>query len=314
MEQRMSDESTDLESEVVETPTEAEEVEVETTEPEPTDMESEDTEDTEEESEPEEIEFDLGGGQRVKFNPNATAKEIFEQAQKAFKDVEGNLTRKHQEVAETRKSLEASKQAVEKLQALNGETLDMYSRGLRVREDIEQLSKIDVGALWQSDPDQARRVSDALSRKQAEFQQIVSSVSQKEVELSQAQKAEITRAKSEGEAAIERQIKGFKAEKLPAVIDYAVNTLGLSKEAAENDWALNPAMTVAVHKAMLFDKMQAEAKKKAKPATAQAQPVEAPKPKGAGKASYDLVKDADKMSADEWARKRNQQLAKRRQA
>lgn len=267
--------------------------------------------DEEESEEVSEIEFDFGGN-KLTLPANASAEEVAAKVQEFSDSLNKGYQKKFSDVAERTKSLEAREKAVEKLQTLNADVLDTYSRGLSLRQEIEQLSQIDVNALWQSDPDRARRVSDQLSLKQSEFQSIVNQVRQKEGELTKAQQEEMSRRVSEGEAAIERQVKGFKAEKLPEVIDYAVNTLGMDKESAERDWALNPAITLAVWKAAQFDKMQAQAKSKAKPKPAPAQAVTAPKPKGNAKRSYDLVKDADKMSADEWARRRNQQLAKKR--
>lgn len=313
----MEEEATDLEQVVeTETPdTETEEgVETDEAEVDETEAEAEETDgddEDEDQEEADEIEFDLGGGQKVTFKANATAKEIAEEAQRAFKAAEGNLTRKSQDVAERSKSIEAREGAVEKLMGLNNETLEVYSRGLRLREEIEQLSQqVADDRLWQSDPDRARRISDTLSRKQAEFHQTVNTVSQKEAELTQAQQAELARRRDEGAAVIEKQVPKFKAEKLPAVLDYAVNSLGLDRESAERDWAINPAMTIAAYKAMLYDNMQTEARK-AKPKPAQAQPVKAAKSKGKATSGLDLVKDADKMSADEWMRRRNQQLAKK---
>ena len=82
----------------------------------------EEGEEGEEEAE-EEVEYDLGGGQKIKVKANATAKEVFEAAQKAFKDVEANYTRMQQAVAEQAKSIQARAAAVQKLETLNGEAL-----------------------------------------------------------------------------------------------------------------------------------------------------------------------------------------------
>jgi hypothetical protein len=312
----MNEEAVDGQEAVAEDVTETEEVEVETPEPtdepeaEAQDVEADDDEETEDEEPAAPIEVDFGGN-KVTFDNTEITPEAAEKVQEFAKNIWADYTRKSQDVAEKTKSIEAREGAVDKMLSLNNETLDMYSRGLHLRSEIEQLSQIDLNAMWQSDPDRARRVSDTISQKQAEFQQTVNQVSQKEAQLSQAQQAEMARRKQEGEAAIERQVKGFKTEKLPAVIDYAVKTLGMDPKAAESDWALNPAMTVAVHKAMLYDQMQATAKSSAKPKPAQAQPLKAPKPKGQTRQKLDLVKDADKMSADEWTRRRNAELAKK---
>ena len=254
----------------------------------------------------EEVEYDLGGGQKVKFAANATAKEVMEAAQAAFKGVEANYTKKQMAVAEQSKALEAEKQAVEKLRNLNDNALDQYSRGLAVKQELEQLQRIDLNTMWQSNPDQARRVSDRVSQKQAEFQRIVNNVSQIEAEQARAEQ-EITRRRlDEGKAEVERRIPGFAGKYADAVMKYAIAN-GVPEKDAGN-WPANPIVTQMAWKAMQFDALTEKAAKAAKPKPAEAQPVEASKIKGGRKPAFDLVKDADRMSADEWLRRRNAQL------
>jgi len=252
-----------------------------------------------------EVEYDFGGGQKVKFPANATAKEVMEAAQKAFKDVEGNYTRKSQSVAEQAKAIEADRTAVEMLRNLNGAALEEYSRGLSVKKELEQLQRTDLQALWQSNPDQARRVSDRISQKQAEFQQIVNRVAQIESEQTQTEVAEVTRRSDEGKLEIERRIPGFAAKHASELVKYAVSK-GIPEGEAGN-WSRNPTITEMAFKAMQYDAMQAKAKAATKPRPATATPVPASKSKG-GSHRLDLNKDADKMSADEWARRRNAEL------
>jgi hypothetical protein len=253
----------------------------------------------------EEVEYDFGGGQKVRFPANATAKEVMEAAQKAFKDVEGNYTRKSQSVAEQAKAIEADRTAVEMLRNLNGAALEEYSRGLSVKKELEQLQRYDINALWQSKPDQARRVSDLLSQKQAQFQQIVNRVAQIESEQAQTEVAEVTRRSEEGKREVERRIPGFAEKHASELVKYAVSK-GIPEGEAGN-WSRNPTVTEMAFKAMQYDAMQAKAKAATKPRPATATPVPASRSKG-GSHRLDLNKDADKMSADEWARRRNAEL------
>ena len=286
---------TDMETEATATETEGQDVEQPETDMETPEGENVDGEEGAEDPDAE-VEYDLGGGQKVKFKANATAKEVAETAQRAFKEVEANWTRKNQEIAETRKSVEAQERAVEKLATVNGEVLNIYSRGQGVKAELEQLQRIDLNQLWQSNPDQARQVSDRLAAKQAEFQTIVSTLNAKESEAAQETQVEMTRRAGEGRSMLQRQIKDFDKE-LPDIIEYAVNSLGIPKDAAEKDYALNPAMTLAVRKAMLFDRMQA-ANKKPTPKPVQAAPVTAMKAQGNAKP----VKSVKAMTPGEMAR------------
>lgn len=291
--------------------TEAPEAEAEAEAPEEvTEPEGEETE----EEAPEEVEYDLGGGQRLKVAANASAKEVFEAAQKAFKDVEANFTRKNQDVAEKAKALEAREKAVERLSNLNDKVLDEFSRGRAVQRELEQLGKVDLNALWQSpnpqDRDQARRVSDRISQKQAELNAIVQNVSRIESELSTEQAQERARRLEEGKREVARRIPNAD-QVIDKVIEYAVSK-GLPKEAA-SDWPANPLFTEMAWKAWMFDEAQAKAQKAAKPKPPQAQPVQTTRSTG-GRAKLDLNRDADKLSAEEWARRRNAELRARANA
>lgn len=257
-----------------------------------------------EEEAPEEVEYDLGGGQRVKVPANATAKEVFEAAQKAFKDVEANWTRKNMDVAEKAKALEARQAAVEKLASLNDNVLDEYARGRAVQLEIEQLQKNDLNALWQTDPNRARMLSDRIAQKQADFQRIVQNVSRLEGELTQEQAREQARRLEEGRHEVERRIPEF-AKHESDLVEYAVRN-GIPKEQAGN-WAANPIVTEMAWKAMQWDRAQEKAKQAAKPKPPQAQPV-APTRSTGGRPKLDLNRDADKMSADEWLKRRQAQL------
>lgn len=245
------------------------------------------SEEGEEDEGPEEIEYDFGGGQKVRFKADATAQEVFEEAQKAFKGVEGNFTRKSQEVAEQAKAIEERETVAEKLINLNGEALQTYSHGLALRTELEQLAQIDINQLWQSDPDQARRVSDTISAKQAEFQSTVAKVSQAEAAMTEAQATEIARRKEDGATLVQNRIKNFSESDL---VDYA-KSQGVSEQDAAN-WALNPIVAEMAWKAMELDKLKAKAAGK-QPAPKPAQAVKSMKAKGAATAR---VTDPSKMS------------------
>lgn len=271
------------------------------TETETPETEAEDGDGGSDEQDAEEVEYDLGGGQKVKFKANATAKEVAEHAQKAFKEVEGSFTRKFQDVAERTKSLETREKVVEKLQTLNGAALQEFSRGQSVRSELEQLQKVDLNALWQSNPDQARRVSDTLASKRAEFSDIVNKVSQLEGELTKTQEQEVSRRVSEGEAAVEKRIPGFKQKHLSEVIEYVVKEYGYPKDLAERSWARDPGGAVMAYKSMLYDRMQAQAKKATTTAVKPQQQTTPIVPPKAGKGGT-AQKNPKDMSPAEMAR------------
>lgn len=252
---------------------------------------------------PEEIEFDFGGN-KLRVPKGSVPEELAAKIDDFVKGTWSSATKRSQEVAERAKALEARERAVETLSTMSDDVLDTFTQAKQVKRELDQLEKVDINALWQSDPDRARRVSDAISQKRAEFEGLVKQVGQKEAALTEAQSKERARQVEFGRAEAEKIVKGF-AEKVPAVVDYVSNRFGLPKDALERDWPLNHATAVMAYESMLYRQMQAQAKKPAsKPAAAA--PV---KPVAAGRSGRE-VKDIAKMSMTEYAEYMNRQERK----
>lgn len=256
--------------------------------------------DADADDEPEEIEFDFGGN-KMRVRKGEIPDELAERVSQFTRDTWADYTRKSQDAAERAKSLEARETALNGLSKLNDDVLNEYSNGLRLRNEIQELSQIDMNALWQSDRDRWRQVSDTIQAKRSELAAVAASVGQKEQELSHAQEAEVSRRRDEGKAAIEKRIKGF-SDHVPAVVDYVSTTYGMDKALVERDWPLNPATAEMAYKAMRWDEAQARAKR---PNPKPAAPVKTPKGKGGP-----VQKDPDKMSPEEWLKWRNKQLGR----
>jgi hypothetical protein len=298
------EETREVETEATETETvdEAEET---------TDADEEGGDDDGEDEEPEEIELKVGGDV-LKVPKGAMPEEIRDQVQKFVDSAETSYTRKFQEVAETRKALEAREQAITKIASLNDTQQDLYARGTSIKGEIEQLQGIDLNRLWQSNPDEARRVSDRLSQRQRDFQTVVSQLSQTESEFNRQQEAARAQAAEQGKATIERVVPKFNPD---PVIDYVVaeySKLGqsMSVDEAKSNWSLNPGYAIMAHKAMLYDQQQAKAKTvggKAPPPKVTT-PITAQKGKAAAKSG---VVDPDKLSPDQWLKWREKQISKK---
>ena len=261
-----------------------------------------DAEDDEGESEsdddegPEMRAFEFGGN-KLEIPADAVPPELADEIDKFAKGTWSTFTKGQQENVERTVSLDAREDAVAKISSLNGEALNTYSRGLQLRADIAQLQTVDLEPLWQSEPDRARRISDALSAKQAEYQQVFNLVGQQEAAITEAQSAEKARRVEEGIAVLNKRYKNFSTEKAPQLVKYAMEAYGMPERQA-NDWAVNPVMTEMAYKAMLYDQ-QTKAQKKPASKPAQAKPV---KPiKTSGKASTGL-RDPDKMSMNQLAK------------
>lgn len=249
--------------------TEGSEVE---TDGEPEDEGSSEDGEAEGEEAPEEVELNIGGD-KLRFPKGAVPDEVVTKLTDFSKGLEASYTKKFQEVSETRKAVEARTQVLDKLQGMTGDLLKTYSMGEAIKQEIAELSRIDLSQMWASPDqqvrDQARQISDMLQTKQTQFQQIVGAVSRTEQQLEQAKTAEISRLDTEGRALLDKRIKGF-SQKAPEVVEYAVKTYGIDRAEAER-YGLNPVAAEAMYKAMLYDRMQTAAKPK--PKTAQTPPV-----------------------------------------
>jgi len=242
---------------------------------------------TEEEGESEEavaemVEFNFGGN---KLEVDKAELEKFPELESKIQEFSDSTWRDYtkgkQAVAEEAKAIATEREAVARLTTLNGDALQTYSTGLQVRSEIEQLSQVDMNALWQSNPDQARQVTDRLAQKNAEFDQIANLLGQQETALDDAQQSEIARRGEAGVALLDKKIKDFSTTHAPEVVKYAVENYGMDQAEADK-WSLNPTVTEMAYKAMMYDRMQA-APKKAKATPAQAKPMKALKAKGNAK-------------------------------
>lgn len=252
---------------------------------------------------PEEIEFDFGGN-KLRIPKGTLPDEIAEKLDQFTKGTWSDYTRKSQEVAEQRKALQAEAEYVARVKTLTDEGQRTFARGLQLREEVEQLAKVDLQALWQSQPDQARRVSDLLAQKQLEFQRVVAKVGEYEAQATRAEQEALARREQDGRDYVAKTVKGWSDTHAAEAVAYAVKH-GVPEEQAKQ-WARYPREAIWAWKAAQFDKLQAQARTPQKPAAAPAVPVAAVRGRPAPAAP-----DPDSMSDDQWLKWRNAQLAKR---
>jgi len=259
--------------------------------------------------EPEEIEeIELSfGAEKFKVARNAIPADVLEKLEGFTKSVQGDYTRKTQAVAEQQRSAEAQMEFAQKLGTLKGEALAAFSGGQRIASEIQQLEAIRLDELWQSNPDQARRVSDAISSKRGEFQRLVNTVSQHESAMDAEQERYVATQLEAGQAKMQQLVKGFDATGAAAMVQYAEKSGIPANEAAK--WALNPIVAQFAWKAMKYDALQASTKAAtaAKPTQAPAAPVRSV----AGKPSAS-ARGPDQMSDADYYRWEQEQHVKRR--
>lgn len=303
MEITLSDESTVGEDAEIETETpEAEIAEGEVV------LEAEEVDAEPEGDGPEVIEFDFAGT-KYQVPTGSSVDEVAERIQELATNLQGDYTRKTQSVAEERKQVEeaaakmqAQQESLDKLEGLSNERLATVSQGLLLQREIEQLRAMDPnGTLWQSNPDQARQVSDAIAQKQAQLNAVTQQAAQQEADLAQARSADIERRMQEGREFVTSRVSDFDET---ALVDYAANN-GIPREDAEK-WSLSPAVAIIVDKARRFDALQAKATrvvpKSVKPA----------KPARGGSSRRVVNLNDGKTSSKDWFKAREKQLKESR--
>jgi len=263
--------------------------------------------DSDDESDGEEYREYNFGGKEFKVPRDALDDETSEQFEAYGKGLQSDYTKKTQDIAEARKHIEAREQSAEKLLSLQGDTLDIYSKGLAIRQELADLNQINLNSLWQSNPDQARQVSDMISQKQAEFNATVQQVSSRENAMSQQRQVDIQTRSAQGEKALNERIPGF-TSKSNEVVEYFCKNFGASKKEAEANWRADPVTSELAYKAMLYDKMKANVKKGSKVQPTPATETRPVKGKG-GRHKSNTPTDKDSSAA--WLAKRNAQLRKR---
>ena len=266
--------------------------------------ESDDADESDEEADDDDevIELNLGG-KTVRFDKNQTAKDAAEAVQQFADETWRAHTARSEEIAATRKELQARSEAIDRLQAMDDHAFNLFTQAKQYDSAIanleQQLGAIDRNA----NPDQYRFLSDDLNSYRAASEQARTALKTVEMQSSQEKQAHAQRLQTEGEAKVRKAVPKFDEK---AVIDYVVtNYEGFDRQIAEATWAQNPAFAIMAHKAMERDNMHAAAGKAAqKSAPRKAKPVKPVARKG-GPARRNL---AD-MSPEEFHRVR---LAQRR--
>jgi hypothetical protein len=223
--------------------------------------------------------FDFGGN-KLEVKKGEIPPEVAEKVDQFSKDIWADYTKKSQINADTAKAIKAREESLAKVESLGGEALDAFTQGKHLRTEIEQLSAVNMQALWQSNPDKARQLTDLKAAKQAELQSIIQYVDQYERQLDHARQEDLARRSEDGRTKLDRKFKGFSTDIAPKLEKYVQETYGMSADEA-SQWAISPDVTEMAYKAMLYDQMRAANKPKATPRPAS--PVRSMPNKGGAK-------------------------------
>lgn len=233
--------------------------------------------------------------------------------------MQADYTRKTQELAERNRGLDSEKASVEQQKAMVAQhsqavrqNLQGYAQLMTIDQQLEEFSKVNWEQYDQQDfmaaqtayrrfqalKEDRHRLAGNLQRQEAELQRHSQlQAQQAEAELKQRQEA----AARETLAVLQREIKGWN-DKVAAEVAQFATSQGYTRDeliSATGD----PRAFKLLHKAMSYDKLVA-ARKAAQPKPEQAKPLS----KVAGRSAPAVAGLDDRLSAEEWAKRRNAQV------
>jgi Asp-tRNA(Asn)/Glu-tRNA(Gln) amidotransferase A subunit family amidase len=229
----------------------------------------------------------------VKYKvPKALTKELMMHA---------DYTRKTQEVAEQRKALEAERQTIH--QASNDE-INARARIVAIDERLAAYSKVDWAAWNDTDPFEAQKGFMEFQQLKDARGQAVGIAGQLAQQRTLAAQQETAKRIEEGRAVLQRDISGWNDELAAALLDTGIKQYGFDRGEIES--FEDPRMVKVLHDAHQFHILKAKQQKAQKHVQAQ-QVTPAAKASGATpKQGLD-----DRLSIEEWQRRRNEQVRKR---
>ena len=221
---------------------------------------------------------------------------------KALKEAElrqADYTRKTQELAEQRKAIAAANEQAAKL-------LELRNAVIAEQAELKAIEKSE--AEWRAfqprTPEEAEERRDRLDDLRFQREQTAQAMQQKAYQATQEAQHHDAKALADMRAELPKVIPGFTPELERQIAAFATTDLGFQPE--EISAVRDPKIVKVLHLAMLGAK---QARQTTAAKAVQKQQATAPAPTVSGK-SAPITGLSDKLTADEWVRRREAQLAK----
>lgn len=215
---------------------------------------------------------------------------------------QADYTRKTQELAAKGREVEA---ALERLQTTSQEETRAFANVAALAAQVAQYEQIDWDAYDQQDPVSAQREWRNYTLLKEQQNAAIGEYQKAQHNARSAAQLEHAKRVEEGQKQLAAKIPGWGQDKAVAILDFASSTYGFTREelAAVDD----PRAIIILHDLMEARRVQKQA--------ATAKKVEkqvAVKPAATVKGGGTVVKGLDdRLSTDEWFKRRNEQLRKR---
>jgi hypothetical protein len=283
----LPDEDDDVTTPDTEAEPEGEEQEVTEAEPEEGDGE----EGEEEEAEPEELDEIEHEGK----------KHAIPKALKPLFMMQSDYTKKTQEVADTRRELEARQTAFQEHTKAQEAFIGDFAKIEALNGRIAEFEKVDWQTLSQQDAPRAQALWFEFSRLKDQRVALSGGLRQKIDERSQAQRRDHDKRVEESQAVLRKEIPNFGPELVSKLRDFGMTQAGLTQK--EVDAVIDPRHVKLLYLAHIGHEL-AEKQRKAmtKPKPTEAKPV--PTVQAKGKTDSRL---RDDLSIEEWTKRRDAQ-------
>ena len=216
--------------------------------------------------------------------------------------MQADYTRKTQELAEARRAIKVER--IESQQASEAEVAATANLSLIDRQ-IGQYMKVDWNAWHDSDPFEAQKAFaqfQLLKDARAQTQEYLGSARE---ERTFREQQDTARRLEEGAAELARDIKDWSPETAAKLLDFGQRHYGFSRE--DLDGIDDPRVVKVLHAAFHWEEHQKKHRQAQSHAAAQTTRPAAKVGGASPKPGLD-----DRLSAEEWLRRRNEQVRKRR--
>ncbi len=215
--------------------------------------------------------------------------------------MQADYTRKTQELADARRAFEAQRDTIQQASAAE---LSAHANLTMIDRQIGQYSKVDWNAWYESDAPAAQKAFAQFQLLKDARAQTLGYLGSARQERTIREQQESARRLEEGVAELARDIKDWSPTTAAKLLDFGQQQYGFSRE--DLDGIDDPRLVKVLHAAFQWEEHQKQQRRAQSHAAAQTtRPAEkvggaAPKP------GLD-----DRLSAEEWLRRRNEQLRKR---
>jgi hypothetical protein len=216
---------------------------------------------------------------------------------------QADYTRKTQELAEQRKAFDAERQA---LSQADEQEMSARANIAIIDRQIQQYENVDWNAAFENDPFEAQKAFARFQLLQRDKEQASTYLDQTRQQRTEAQKQETARLIQEGAAELARDIPEWSPDLSAKLQDFGAKQFGLTQ--ADFNEVYDPRAVKLLHAAYQWHQHQAgQTKAKAIVKQQEVQPAASP----AKKASAPPTGLDDRLSIDEWNRRREAQLRKK---